>query len=81
MGVEDKKVKLLLNKPVYIEQTILDLSKLVNKYLLGCFIHLNYDIAKYKNMFDLSNNPVDHPLHDDVNKKTVLEFKNETGNL
>lgn len=29
VGVENKKVKLLLNKPVYIGQTILDLSKLV----------------------------------------------------
>lgn len=33
-------------------------------------------------MFDLSNYPVDHPLHDDANKKIVLKFKNETaGNL
>lgn len=29
VGVENKKVKLLLNNPVYIGQTILDLSKLV----------------------------------------------------
>lgn len=40
--------------------------------------NLNEDIAKYKNMFDLSNYPIDHPLHDDANKKTVLKFKNET---
>lgn len=105
--VENKKVKLLLNKPVYIGQTILDLSKLViydfhynfmknlyedNIKLLftdtDCLMYeietpnLNEDIVKYKSMFDLSNYPVDHPLHDDANKKIVLKFKNETaGNL
>lgn len=107
VGVENKKVKLLLNKPVYIGQTILDLSKLViydfhynfmknlyedNIKLLftdtDCLMYeietpnLNEDIVKYKSMFDLSNYPVDHPLHDDANKKIVLKFKNETaGNL
>lgn len=105
--VENKKVKLLLNKPVYIGQTILDLSKLViydfhynfmknlyedNIKLLftdtDCLMYeietpnLNEDIVKYNSMFDLSNYPVDHPLHDDANKKIVLKFKNETaGNL
>lgn len=44
--------------------------------------NLNEDIAKCKNMFDLSNYPIDHPLHDDADKKTVLKLKNETaGNL
>lgn len=107
VGVENKKVKLLLNKPVYIGQTILDLSKLViyvfhynfmknlyedNIKLLftdtDCLMYeietpnLNEDIVKYNSMFDLSNYPVDHPLHDDANKKIVLKFKNETaGNL
>lgn len=107
VGVENKKVKLLLNKPVYIGQTILDLSKLViydfhynlmknlyedNIKLLftdtDCLMYeietpnLNGDIVKYNSMFDLSNYPVDHPLHDDANKKIVLKFKNETaGNL
>lgn len=107
VGVEKKKVKLLLNKPVYIGQTILDLSKLViygfhynfmknlyedNIKLLftdtDCLMYeietpnLNEDIVKYNSMFDLSNYPVDHPLHDDANKKIVLKFKNETaGNL
>lgn len=103
VGVENKKVKLLLNKPVYIGQTILDLSKLViyvfhynfmknlyedNIKLLftdtDCLMYeietpnLNEDIVKYNSMFDLSNYPVDHPLHDDANKKIVLKFKNET---
>lgn len=107
VGVENKKVKLLLNKPVYIGQTILDLSKLViydfhynfmknlyedNIKLLftdtDCLMYeietpnLKEDIVKYYSMFDLSNYPVDHPLHDDANKKIVLKFKNETaGNL
>lgn len=107
VGVENKKVKLLLNKPVYIGQTILDLSKLViydfhynfmknlyedNIKLLftdtDCLMYeietpnLNEDIVKYNSMFDLSNYPVDHPLHDDANKKIVLKFKKETaGNL
>lgn len=107
VGVENKKVKLLLNKPVYIGQTILDLSKLViydfhynfmknlyedNINILftdtDCLMYeietpnLNEDIVKYNSMFDLSNYPVDHPLHDDANKKIVLKFKNETaGNL
>lgn len=107
VGVENKKVKLLLNKPVYIGQTILHLSKLViydfhynfmknlyedNIKLLftdtDCLMYeietpnLNEDIVKYNSMFDLSNYPVDHPLHDDANKKIVLKFKNETaGNL
>lgn len=107
VGVENKKVKLLLNKPVYIGQTILDLSKLViydfhynflknlyedNIKLLftdtDCLMYeietpnLKEDIVKYNSMFDLSNYPVDHPLHDDANKKIVLKFKNETaGNL
>lgn len=107
VGVQNKKVKLLLNKPVYIGQTILDLSKLViydfhynfmknlyedNIKLLftdtDCLMYeietpnLNEDIVKYNSMFDLSNYPVDHPLHDDANKKIVLKFKNETaGNL
>lgn len=44
--------------------------------------NLNEDIVKYNSMFDLSNYLVDHPLHDDANKKIVLKFKNETaGNL
>lgn len=107
VGVENTKVKLLLNKPVYIGQTILDLSKLViydfhynfmknlyedNIKLLftdtDCLMYeietpnLNEDIVKYNSMFDLSNYPVDHPLHDNANKKIVLKFENETaGNL
>lgn len=107
VGVENKKVKLLLNKPVYIGHTILDLSKLVMYDFHYNFMkklyednikllftdtdslmyeietpNLNEDIVKYKSMFDLSNYPVDHPLHDDANKKIVLKFKNETaGNL
>lgn len=107
VGVENKNVKLLLNKPVYIGQTILDLSKLViydfhynfmknlyedNIKLLftdtDCLMYeietpnLNEDIVKYNSMFDLSNYPVDHLLHDDANKKIELKFKNEAaGNL
>lgn len=107
VGVENKKVKLLLNKPAYIGQTLLDQSKLViydfhynfmknlyedNIKLLftdtDCLMYeietpnLNEDIVKYNSMFDLSNYPVDHPIHDDANKKIVLKFKNETaGNL
>lgn len=107
VGVENKKVKLLLNKPVYIGQTILDLSRLVMYDFHYNFMkklyednikllftdtdslmyeietpNLNEDIVKYKSMFDLSNYPVDHPFHDDANKKIVLKFKNETaGNL
>lgn len=99
VGVENKKVKLLLNKPVYIGQTILDLSKLViydfhynfmkNRYEDNIkLLFTDTDCLMYEietpnlnednnSMFDLSNYPVDHPLHDDANKKIVLKFKNE----
>lgn len=103
VGVENKKVKLLLNKPVYIGQTILDLSKLVMydfhynfmKKMYGDQIRLLFtdtdslmyeietpdldgDLAKCRDLFDLSNYPPNHPLHDNSNKKVVLKFKNET---
>ena len=40
--------------------------------------NLDEDIARHKDLFDLSNYPINHPLHDDTNKKVVLKFKNET---
>ena len=30
-----------------------------------------------KDLFDLSNYPVDHPLYDETNKKVIGKFKNE----
>lgn len=48
VGVENKKVKLLLNKPVYIGQTILDLSKLVM-----CDFYYNFMRKIYGNQIRL----------------------------
>ena len=31
-----------------------------------------------KDLFDLSNYPIDHPLYDEMNKKVIGKFKNES---
>lgn len=39
---------------------------------------LEGDISRHRDLFDLSNYPSNHLLHDETNKKEVLKFKNET---
>ena len=43
---------------------------------------LEGDMARHRDLFDLSNYSVNHSLNDDANKKVVLQFKNESaGNV
>lgn len=63
VGVENKKVKLLLNKPVYIGQTILDLSKLV---MYGFQYNLIKRIHEYGNQIRLLFTDTDSLMYEIV---------------
>ena len=86
IAVHMKKTEVYFNKPVYVGQAILDLSK-----TLMFDFHYNYIQTKYKDRaellfshdietkFDTSDYPPDHPsgILTGVNKKVIGMFKDE----
>ena len=104
VGVHLCKKELILNKPIFIGQTVLDQSKYLmydfhynhmlkhfkrkNIDLLFtdtdslCYNIRNQDPFEYmnnnKNLFDLSEYPKEHFLHDTTNKKVIGKFKDES---
>ena len=96
------KSRLVLNRPVYVGMSILDLSKHLMydfyynglKAQYGDSCNLLYtdtdsllleiqtddvyrDVAAHKDLYDTSDYPQDHPLHNTENKKVLGKMKDE----
>ena len=82
IAVHMKKTEVYFNKPVYVGQAVLDLSKTLMFDFHYNYIKKKYDISKdTKTKFDTSDYPANHPsgILTGANKKIIGMFKDEVG--
>ena len=88
-AIHEIKPVLILNKPIYVGFTVLDLSKwLMYDLLFTDTDSLTYEIKsenvykdfyKWKDLFDFRNYSKDSTFYDDTNKKVIGKMKDEYG--
>ena len=78
-ATHDIKPVLILNKPIYVGFTVLDLSKW-KMYDFHC-IFIKKNFFKWKDLFDFSNYSKDSKFFDETNKKVIGKMKDEFGGV
>ena len=90
-AIHEIKPGLILNKPIYVGFTVLDLSKWnMSELLFADTDSLTYEIEsenvyeeffKWEDLFDFSNYSKDSKIFDETNKKVIGKMKDEFGGV
>ena len=89
-AIHEIKPVLVLNKPIYIEFTVLHLSKWLMYDFHYIFIKKNFnakseniykEFYKWKDLFGFSNYSKDSTFYDDADKKVIGKMKVEYGDV